>query len=147
MLQNFMFCYFSFTWSCNKHWRSQRLHGNDFYTLAVPAVCLRRELPLRERRAAAEVNTWNHFFINIVMGQRGKRPMPLGYVNFTKAIFRPIKGFKLIVGWSPESSANFYSMLSRKNNGTFYSLGVSPLQYSARTSLELDFRSITSSKN
>ena len=70
-----------------------------------------------------------------------------GNANFTKAIFRPIKLLKLIVRWFLERSANFYLVLSRKNKGIFCSLGMSPLQYSVRTSQELDFRLITTSKN
>ena len=99
-------------------------------------MCLRRELSLCERRATAEVNT-----------DRETPVYPLGYTNFTKAIFRPIKRLKLIVRWFPERSANFYLVLSRKNNGTFCSLSVSPLQYSVQTSQELDFRIIITSKN
>ena len=70
-----------------------------------------------------------------------------GYANFTKAIFRPIKRLKLIVRWFLERTANLYLVLSRKNNETFCSVGVSPLQFSVRTSQELDFRLITTSKN
>ena len=49
--------------------------------------------------------------------------MPLGYVNFTNAFFRPIKRLKSIVRWFPERSANFYLVLSRKKNGTFCFIG------------------------
>ena len=42
------------------------------------------------------------------MGQRKKhRVQPLGYVNFTKVIFRPIKRLKLIRNWCPGRSLNF----------------------------------------
>ena len=52
------------------------------------------------------------------MGQRKKhRVQPLGYVNFTKVIFRPIKRLKLIRNWCPERSAKFYSTLSREAEG------------------------------
>ena len=52
------------------------------------------------------------------MGQRKKhRVQPLGYVNFTKVIFRPIKRLKLIRNWCPERSAKFYSTLSREAVG------------------------------
>lgn len=47
-----------------------------------------------------------------IMRQRGKHPvLPLEYVNFTRAIFRPIKGLKLIRSSFPERSVNFYSVL------------------------------------
>ena len=52
------------------------------------------------------------------MGKRGKRPVkPLGYVNFTKVIFRPIKCLKLHVirGSFQEKSANFFSFI-RENS-------------------------------
>ena len=53
------------------------------------------------------------------MGQRKKHRVmqPLGYVNFTKVIFRPIKRLKLIRNWCPERSAKFYSTLSREAVG------------------------------
>ena len=52
------------------------------------------------------------------MGQRKKhRVQPLGQVNFTKVIFRPIKRLKLIINWCPERSAKFYSTLSREAKG------------------------------
>ena len=37
-------------------------------------------------------------------------------MNFTKAIFRPIKRLKLIGIWFPERTANVYSVLSRENS-------------------------------
>ena len=42
-----------------------------------------------------------------------------GYVNTTKVLFRPIKRLKLIGTQFPERSANFYSLFSSENNGTF----------------------------
>ena len=58
-------------------------------------------------------------------GWRVQRPVsPLGYLNFTKVIFRPIKRLKLIRSWFLERSANLYSVLSRENS-------TSPLQISA----------------
>ena len=42
-----------------------------------------------------------------------------GYVNTTKVLFRPIKRLKVIGTQFPESSANFYSVFSSENNGTF----------------------------
>ena len=77
----------------------------------------------------------------------------LRYVNFTKVIFRPIERLKIIGSWFAERSANFYSMVSRKNNGSVSCLGVlSPLQYSAFFTLrqlrkKLEFHLITTSKN
>ena len=88
-------------------------------------------------------------------GQRGKRPSltPLGYTNFIKAIFRPIKRLK---------PSNFYLVLSRENSAVaitifciFFPLWQSnavlmmfqTIYGNLRTPQELDFRSITTSKN
>ena len=66
-----------------------------------------------------------------IMDQRGKRPVQsLGYVNFIKVIFRPIKRLKLIGSWFPERSTNLFFNVWRKNYETFCSLAVWPLKYS-----------------
>ena len=42
------------------------------------------------------------------MGQRVKRSLyPLGDVDLTKVIFRPVKRLKLIESWFPERFTNF----------------------------------------
>ena len=46
-------------------------------------------------------------------------------MNFFKVTFRPSKRLKLIGRWFPESSTDFYSVLSRENNGTLCCLYVS----------------------
>ena len=47
------------------------------------------------------------------------------YMNFFKVTFRPSKRLKLIGRWFPESSTDFYSVLSRENNGILCGLYVS----------------------
>ena len=62
----------------------------------------------------------------------------MGFVNFTKVIFRLIKPLKLIGSWFPERSAYL---------GSLCSLGVSPLQYFALFALmqsRVDLMSILS---
>ena len=51
------------------------------------------------------------------------------YMNFTEVIFRPIKRLELVGSWFPESSADFYSVLSKEDNRTSCCLDVSPLQH------------------
>ena len=66
------------------------------------------------------------------MGQRGKRPVSsFVYVSFTKVVFRPKLNAEIYWTLVPKSFTNFNSILSRESKGTLYSLGVSPLQYSA----------------
>ena len=91
-----------------------------------------------------------------IMVQGGKRPVQsLGYVNFTKVIFRPIKRLKFIGSWFPDTSAKFYSGCQERIQQSqlqtlcifrFEDLiwGINSI---VRTSQELDFRSITTSKN
>ena len=46
------------------------------------------------------------------LGQGRKHPVwPLGYVNFTKDIFRPITRLNSSKAGFPEGSGNFYSVL------------------------------------
>ena len=52
-------------------------------------------------------------------------------MSFTKDVFRPKLNAEIYQRLVPESFTNFYSILSRESKGTLYSLGVSPLQYSA----------------
>ena len=56
------------------------------------------------------------------MGKRRKRPVqPLGYVNFTKLIFRPIKRLKLIGNWFPYRSATSIQPVKRGGEKTMVS--------------------------
>ena len=85
------------------------------------------------------------------IGQRGKRPVkPLGPVNFTKVIFRPIsKHLKLTESYFPERSKNFYSVLSRENSTvviTIFLVLFALIDQNVGASQEKDVRLITTSK-
>ena len=75
--------------------------------------------------------------------RRKRAVLPLGYMNFNKFIFRQVNRLKLIGSWFRERSANFKSVFSGENKGTFCSVGVSPLQYSALFALSWGSRAWT----
>ena len=123
------FCPWSFAWPVELVTVGFFLLPDTPARFARVTLLLHTKPILRKKPTVLQCTFPRFAFISLqerTMEQRGRRPVqPLGFVNITKVIFRPIKRLILITSWFPKKSANFYSVLLGEI------VKHSPLQYSA----------------